>query len=177
MDDKTERTLLAALDTHPSDPGVRQVYGDWLEQHGYSQLAAFVRGSDDPSVVAESNLMWRAITSRARLVCDNQGCPGSWDRLESTDHCQVRGCRTCNECVVYCGSVNEALRAGEARLAAAFDLQDHAEIARAYDRRRAPWKYGTWNPPPAGRIMRRPVPPAKSPFEKAVEVLDDATGK
>src|SRR5262245_37439986 len=108
MDDTTERTLLAALDTHPSDPAVRQVYGDWLEQHGYARLAAFVRGSDDPGVVEDSNLMWRAITSRARVVCDNQGCPGSWDRLESTDHCQVRGCRTCNECAVYCGSVNEA---------------------------------------------------------------------
>lgn len=153
MADDDEPELLAQLERVPSDEATRMVYADWLEQHGHEVLAGFVRGHDDETVVSVSNLRWRAITSRAKLVCDRSPCPGTWDGLVTTEHARVRRCTECHRFAVYCGSKQEASRAGSSRLVAAFDPHQREAMAQVFDNRRHPWRHGTYNPPPPGTPM------------------------
>jgi uncharacterized protein (TIGR02996 family) len=168
MDETTEPTLLAAVQQRPSDDSARMVYADWLEQHGHDVLARFVRGTIEPAIAAISNVEWRAITSCDKLSCELPECPGTWNRLDLTARTRIRRCAKCLACAVYCKSPDEASKAGWSRLPAVLDPQDHEKIAKAFDRARYPWRYGTYNPPPPGS----PMPPRKEPFQEASEALD-----
>ena len=169
MDETTELTLLAAVQQAPGDDSARMVYADWLEQHGHDVLARFVRGTIEPEVAAISNVEWRAITSCDKLSCDRPDCPGTWNRLELTEKTRIRRCPTCTGCALYCKSHDEASKAGWARLSVVLDPENHERAAKAFDRARYPWRYGTYNPPPPGS----PLPPYKPPYQEALESLDE----
>lgn len=170
MADHHEPDLFAALAQHPGDESTRMVYADYLEQHGYTKLARFVRGELDPSVAGVSDLRWRAITSRAPVACDAADCPRTWDRLAVTEQARVRRCLKCDRFAVYAGHPGEASRAGnDRRLIAVFDVRERDALLKAFDRARHPWKYGTYNPPPPGTYDPPPKPP---PYHAAVDILE-----
>jgi len=110
--DPKERDLIAAL----ADDAARQVYADWLEQHGFGERAAFLRAelSPDPveqrdlavqALAPESDVLWRRAVSRARLLgCRQTGCPGRWD-LMAPGNDTSRTCGTCTRSVTYCATM------------------------------------------------------------------------
>ncbi len=110
--DAEERGLISAL----AEDADRQVYADWLEQHGFGERASFVRAelSSEPvaqrdiavhALAVESDVLWRRAVSRARLLGCRQrpDCPGRWDLMASRDDA-TRSCRTCNGVVTYCAT-------------------------------------------------------------------------
>ena len=169
MSDSDEPDLFAVLAQNPADESTRMVYADWLEEHGYEQLARFVRGDLHPGIVKVSDLRWRAITSRAPVQCERKDCPRTWDRLKPTNHARVRHCLKCDQFAVYCGHKREAASVGrDRRLLPVFDVRDREALVKDYDYGRHPWKYGTYNPPPPGT----PMPPPKPPLQAATDALD-----
>jgi uncharacterized protein (TIGR02996 family) len=115
-----EYGLLAAI-AEGHEPS-RKLYADWLERRGEPARAEFLRldsalhemRADDPrftrtylrlrEVAQKISVDWRSRVSRASIeACAPFGatCPAYWRALPA-DADDVRTCRTCNEKVYYC---------------------------------------------------------------------------
>jgi uncharacterized protein (TIGR02996 family) len=126
--DATEHTLLAALRVAPNDAGARMVYADWLEEHGATAKASFVRGTDDLELriaASSSDGAWRAITSCQNVRCKYPGCPARWSSYLPTDDERLRRCPHCDSMVRYCLDRHAANRATLRREVVVLDLANH----------------------------------------------------
>ena len=128
--DATEAALLRAIGD--GDDASRQVYGDWLEEHGHMSEAEFIRvqqtlvamAPEAPEFASRSQRLrdlarsldfrWRVRVARPaieRCVDAPQfdfRCPKDWGSLASTDREDVRYCNACEKRVYYCTNVPEA---------------------------------------------------------------------
>jgi len=128
--DATEAALLHAIGG--GDDASRQVYGDWLEEHGHMREAEFVRlqqtmvamapeapGFESSSqrlraLAAALDFRWRVRVARPAIEqCEDAPafdfrCPKDWGSLAPTDREDVRHCSACKKHVFYCSSVPEA---------------------------------------------------------------------
>ncbi|MBA3539224.1 MAG: FHA domain-containing protein [Deltaproteobacteria bacterium] len=134
--DPTEIALLAAIARAPADPAARLVYGDWLEQQGLAESAAFVR--HQPGFVFTRQFLygistdWRAITSCGVVhCCGRYPCAGRWEMLDVTSDPRVRTCSACTRDVAYCGEYSDIHRA--ARDKVPFKLDEKLDIAAALE--------------------------------------------
>lgn len=137
-EESAEHELVTALRRDPRDAETRQVYADWLEQHGFETRAKFLRiegGAADEAerevvlhaLAAETPLdrLWRAVTSRAPLECDAVNfayhCPKRWDALTPTRSDVVRHCSVCAKPVYFCATLDEVRARGARRECVAID--------------------------------------------------------
>jgi uncharacterized protein (TIGR02996 family) len=115
--DPAEEHLLAQIDA--GDPGSREVYADWLEEHDFGGDAAFVRAQDELAdrdvarkLAATVSYRWRLRVARAPIeACSPRfdfACPKQWVALAKTDRDDVRFCDACTKPVYFCSSVDEA---------------------------------------------------------------------
>lgn len=132
-----EAALLNELGEHPDDQTNRQVYADWLEEHGdlraeylrlQMKLSRCPRGSNERKAVqkrmrALSNKIDREWLLKIEQVpvenCDGVNseeggivfhyqCPKQWADLAVTENSKVRMCGECKKLVFFCHSVREA---------------------------------------------------------------------
>jgi len=134
--DKIEANLLRAIGE--GDLPSREVYADWLEEHGHASEAEFVRvqqviaamAPQDDGFVSYSvrlrelasrlDFRWRARVARpliercptgiprASNVTFEFQCPKEWSNLAPTDREDRRFCGACKRHVYYCRTVPEA---------------------------------------------------------------------
>ena len=130
--DRREAELLRAI--ADQDEPSREVYADWLEEHGYPREADFVRVQQALVAMAPTDLAFRAHSQRLSQLaeavdprwrlrvarpaienCDREDvprfsfkCPKEWGGLAATDDHGVKFCTACEKHVYYCGSVPEA---------------------------------------------------------------------
>ncbi len=123
----TELRLLAAIAQR--DEVSREVYADWLEEHGDHVRAEFLRvqdqitgmspedpmrelGADRLRVLAASiEIGWRYKVARPAIeLCASfeLECPKQWGALATTERSNVRYCGTCEKQVFYCATVAQA---------------------------------------------------------------------
>ena len=169
--DAKERDLMIAR-----DDATRQVYADWLEEHGFEGRASFLRaelaGTPEPAIAKPIDLLWRKTVSRARIVgCQQPACPGRWDLLRGDD--STRGCGECGRDITYCIAAQEIHDRGIRGLPAAVDARiPFAEASATFINARLgppmPMPPGnppvpTWNPPPPQPPIA-PTPPEIVPM-------------
>jgi len=130
--DRREAELLRQIAAR--EPASREIYADWLEEHGHGREAEFVRVQDamtglapeDPAFAARSERLgelakavdyrWRLRVARPAIEnCTRAAvprfdfkCPKEWGALEPTAKQGVRMCGACKQEVFYCASVPEA---------------------------------------------------------------------
>lgn len=130
--DRREAELLAQITAH--EPASREIYADWLEEHGHAGEAEFVRAQDavyamapeDPGFATRAARLrqiaktvdgrWRMRIARPAIEnCTREAvpkfdfkCPKEWGALEPTGKQGVRSCSACKQQVFYCASVPEA---------------------------------------------------------------------
>ena len=130
--DRREADLLRAISEN--DEASREVYADWLEEHGHGREAEFVRVQQALIALAPADGAFRAQTQRlsqlaeivdsrwrfrvARPAIENCAhedvprfsfkCPKEWGGLAATDKHDVKFCNACEKNVYYCTSVPEA---------------------------------------------------------------------
>jgi uncharacterized protein (TIGR02996 family) len=130
--DRREADLLRAI--NDNDEASREVYADWLEEHGHAREAELVRvqqaliglAPDDvafrPHTVRLSQLAeivdprWRLWVARPAIEnCTREDvprfsfkCPKEWGGLVATDKHDVKFCNACEKNVYHCTSVPEA---------------------------------------------------------------------
>jgi uncharacterized protein (TIGR02996 family) len=145
----TESLLVATLRERPADDAIREVYADWLEEHGFDLRARLLRAETeaarpdlDISVRVDTlapapDHPWRAIASRApieRCIQLQTPCPKRWSSLAPTADDRVRHCATCEQPVYYCASVDEARMHGRLFHCIAIDAAvARGEALAAYD--------------------------------------------
>jgi hypothetical protein len=89
---------------------MRMVYADWLEEHGQTVKAEFVRDGAHEPRHGKIDRSWRAIMSRTPIegcVSFRFKCPKQWSALATTDSPIVRHCSTCNKDVYFCQDAYE----------------------------------------------------------------------
>src|SRR5262245_32687722 len=70
----TERDhFLAAIRANPDDDGVRLVYADWLEEHGDSERAEFIRGQILLAGLDDEDPRWGALARRSDWLLARHG--------------------------------------------------------------------------------------------------------
>jgi uncharacterized protein (TIGR02996 family) len=130
--DRREAELLRAITER--DEASREVYADWLEEHGHPREADFVRTQQALVALTPDDVGFRPQTQRlsqlaeavdprwrlrvARPVIENCTredvprfsfkCPKEWGGLAATDKHDVKFCNACEKNVYYCTSVPEA---------------------------------------------------------------------
>ena len=125
--DPGERGLLAAI-AEGSEPS-RLKYADWLQRHGESARAEFLRvdcelaasNPNDPKferllerrhdLSSRISVDWRSRVSRAPIEgCSafDRPCPGRWAALSSAEADDVRPCGICHKDVYYCATIQLA---------------------------------------------------------------------
>lgn len=134
--DKVEAGLLRAI--AEGDLASREVYADWLEEHGHAHEAEFVRVQQALAAMAPEDaafepcsarlrelastldFRWRARVARpviercptgiprAPNVVFDFRCPKEWGNLAPTDREDRRFCGACKRNVHYCRTVPEA---------------------------------------------------------------------
>lgn len=162
--DEVERRLRETIRQAPKDAHARQVYADWLEQHGYETHATFLRldsvdatPMDALAAAAQPlDLAWRREMSRApvaRCVTFALACPLRWDEL-TPKSAAARHCGKCGKDVMFVETALEAQRfAREGHCIAIDPAVARGDIERAYD-------FATRPPPMMGVVApRRPPPP------------------
>jgi uncharacterized protein (TIGR02996 family) len=117
---EAERRLIEAIAS--GDPTARDVYADFLEEHGRPEFAEYLRIHDAiadgaqtpvqaaPRLIELSRTIparWRMTMSRATIRCDREGCPAEWGALRRTEFEHVRLCTACGESVQYCDTQAE----------------------------------------------------------------------
>ena len=151
-----ERELVGALRANPEDAATRQVYADWLEQHGFESRAQFLRNEQ----ASDDDVGWRAALSSAFVSCTKQGCTKTWRTMKPTAFDNVRTCEQCAKQVRYCGSLvevqNEARRDVELALDAALV---RADALRTLADQRAPRYLPLPANPPRPRSYLEGAPP------------------
>jgi uncharacterized protein (TIGR02996 family) len=153
-----ELDLIAALRADPADGSVREVYADWLDEHGRAGEAEFVRLQwlERKNAVTDTEAFssaWmshqpravllrlrdlsplleparRALVSRPTVMCPRTGCTTRWEQLRPADSDLRRSCETCRETVVLCSSIDDIQDRGRRRLPIAIDPCLIAERAR-----------------------------------------------
>jgi uncharacterized protein (TIGR02996 family) len=113
--DERERELVVAAGT---DADARSVYADWLEQHGFTERAAFVR---DENAGPPEQATWRALVSRAPVLGCETACPRRWDLLERLSFDNIRRCPICKRPVYYCASIEVVMVYARQRAVVAID--------------------------------------------------------
>ncbi|HSR96651.1 MAG TPA: FHA domain-containing protein [Kofleriaceae bacterium] len=143
--DATEAALLHAIGE--GDEPSRQVYGDWLEEHGHMREAEFIRlqqtlvamvpeapGFESSSqrlraLAAALDFRWRVRVARPAIEqCEDAPafdfrCPKDWGSLAPTGRDDIRHCSACKKQVYYCGSVPEARRVASSGACVALDVR------------------------------------------------------
>jgi uncharacterized protein (TIGR02996 family) len=130
--DRREAELLRAI--NDNDEASREVYADWLEEHGHGREAEFVRVQQALIALAPADIAFRPQAQRlsqlaetvdprwrlrvARPAIENCTrddvprfsfkCPKEWGGLAATDKHDVKFCTACDKNVYYCTSVPEA---------------------------------------------------------------------
>lgn len=128
--DATEAALLHAI--AEGDDASRQVYGDWLEEHGHLREAEFVglqqalvaMAPEAPAfesrtlrlraLAAALDYRWRVRVARPAIEqCDDAPafdfrCPKDWGSLAPTEREDVRHCNACKKQVYYCSNITDA---------------------------------------------------------------------
>jgi uncharacterized protein (TIGR02996 family) len=168
--DPQEAELLAVLRRNTGDDATRQVYADWLEQHGYQTRATFLRleasdGSDEAllrSTAEPADAGWRAAISNPPIsrcgVRFGFECTKRWDALARTADDAIRHCDGCDKPVYFCTTVAEAQRHGAVYECIAIDAAvERGEALAGYDRATMR-KVGLVMP-----YAPRPEPPAGAP--------------
>lgn len=118
---EAEQHLLAQIDA--GEPGSREVYADWLEEHDFGRDAAFLRAQDEHfdlgtsrdvtrKLAATVSYRWRIRVARSPIeACSPKfdfECPKQWAALAKTDRDDVRFCDACTKPVYFCASVDQA---------------------------------------------------------------------
>ena len=118
---QAEERLLAQIDA--GEPGSREVYADWLEEHDFGRDAAYIRAQDElvdrgigrdatRKLAATVSYRWRLRIARAPIeACSPRfdfECPKQWVALARTDRDDVRFCDACTKPVYFCANVDEA---------------------------------------------------------------------
>lgn len=129
-DDETERALFRALREH-ADDAAREVYADWLEQHGHADRAAYLRKRELIQLSTSIDVRWKAAVAAARVsrctsravtdALDGRGCHMTWDSLDRTADDRVRHCTRCAKPVHFCSTLEEAAAHGQRRECIAVD--------------------------------------------------------
>jgi uncharacterized protein (TIGR02996 family) len=141
---ESERAFLEAIERSPSDDEARQVYSDWLEEHGWPREAEFVRTQlalksmtpDAPgfhalaarmrSLAPAMSLEWRRTIARPPIEkCEIRFelvCPKSWDALTPTHVPNQRFCDGCKQAVHYAPTVAHAQQLALAGHCVAVDI-------------------------------------------------------
>lgn len=112
-DDDRGAALRAELFARPGERAIRQIYADWLEQHGEVAAAAWLRM--DPDVVGSDTSTQELrlgalavdvdpeLCARATLgpieACDRPACPRRWEALPASELALVRTCGVCARAV------------------------------------------------------------------------------
>jgi len=134
--DKVEAGLLRAIGE--GDLVSREVYADWLEEHGHASEAEFVRVQQALVAMAPEDAGWQASSARLRELastldfrwrarvarpaierCPTESprvpnvafdfrCPKEWGNLAPTEREDRRFCGACKQHVHYCRTVPEA---------------------------------------------------------------------
>jgi uncharacterized protein (TIGR02996 family) len=124
--DPVEARLLASIAT--GDDACREVYADWLDEHGDTQRAEFLRLQDRLAALATPDADFAQASARLRELASRididwrvrvgrhvvEGCtfdvrcPKRWSALAETDQRGIRFCNGCNERVYYCVTVEQA---------------------------------------------------------------------
>jgi uncharacterized protein (TIGR02996 family) len=171
--DPTELQLLDALRKLPDDVPTRMVYADWLEGHGETTRASFLReesaDADLVKLAPARDLAWRAAVSRPkvqRCLKLHFECPRRWDSLSPTGDPGVRHCSDCAKPVYFVTSIDEARDRGMRHECIAIDAAvARGEALGAYDSARMPFfddnrvTMGMYLPPPQPPPL--PPPPEK----------------
>ncbi|MBY0458079.1 MAG: TIGR02996 domain-containing protein, partial [Gemmataceae bacterium] len=158
-----DRAFLRAIVANPAEVTAWLAYVDWLDEHGESVRAEFVRlqarlaadvsPEDRYGILGELEDLrpaldadWVAIFERPYIEnCDERfafKCPRKWEQLTGTDDTNVRHCSACRRNVYYCHTIQEA--------------QDHARqgdcVAVSEDAERWPGDLKYPFGPPAERL-------------------------
>jgi uncharacterized protein (TIGR02996 family) len=130
--DRREADLLRAI--NENDEPSREVYADWLEEHGHPREADFVRAQQALVAVTPDDVAFRALTQRLSQLaeavdprwrlrvarpaienCEREDvprfsfkCPKEWGGLAATARHDIKFCTACEKNVYYCASVPEA---------------------------------------------------------------------
>jgi uncharacterized protein (TIGR02996 family) len=139
------------------DEGGRDVYADWLEQHGVADRARFLRAGEP---APPEDARWRALVSDARLEsCFDKACSKRWATLVRTTADNVRDCTRCTRQVHYCPSLatvqNEARRGVPIAIDAALA---GADVSRALVTMHVPTYVGPPGNPPHPRSYAEGAP-------------------
>jgi uncharacterized protein (TIGR02996 family) len=176
-----EAALVEALRADPADDATRQVYADWLEQHGFELRARFLRIECGAATEAEREValkalamstpidrLWRALASRAPLACDEVHfqfrCPKRWDSLAPTASDAIRHCGVCQKAVYFCTTLGEVRRRAAAQQCVAVDASlMRGEVSSILAELRHPTRVPI--SPPMGAVAHRPpsAPPPPAP--------------
>jgi uncharacterized protein (TIGR02996 family) len=180
-EDPHEAALLAALRANTDDSATREVYADWLEQHGYATRAGFLREEggehfeDSLRATADpGDAAWRAAISRPPIsrcgVRFGFECTKRWDALTRTADDQVRHCGACDKQVFFVTSIEEAELRGEDHQCIAIDAAiARGEALATWDRASRPERYirmGMVAPRLPGEEAPVPAPPPPPPPAK-----------
>lgn len=130
-----EHALLDRVIDEPYDRDARDIYADWLEEHGETQRAEFLRATDPATRrlhVDAIGSRWRALVTHqpiarcARLY--RQGCAIPWEQMEPTEQDFMRRCKTCERHVYYLDALD--IVASHAGDCVTFDLALDETIAK-----------------------------------------------
>lgn len=110
-----EDAMLARIAAAPYDEEARQIYGDWLAEHGYASEAEAIAleraGKAHRTEAAATHHAWRALVMRPPVEnCKELRCPRSWGALAMTSDDAVRVCGTCTHDVHFALSEASANR-------------------------------------------------------------------
>jgi len=159
--DRREAELLRAIGDR--DEASREIYADWLEEHGHAHEAELVRVQQllvamQPEAVGFRertqrlselgelvDARWRLRVARPAIEnCDNLDvprfsfkCPKEWGGLEPTAKADVKFCGACRKQVYYCTSVPEARDRAARSECVALDMRAMrwpADLAQPYGR-------------------------------------------
>jgi uncharacterized protein (TIGR02996 family) len=125
-----DRTFIRAILANPAELTAWLVYADWLDEHGNTAHAEFLRlmarhgelvNTDREWYVAEDRLQelratldpnWVAVFDRPKIEnCDTAfkvRCPKRWENLKVLDEPAVRYCSFCEKNVYYCHTLEDA---------------------------------------------------------------------
>lgn len=151
----TERELIASL----GDTAARDVYADWLEQHGFDARAKFLR-DESREHAPPDDAGWRAqVSNPAIATCVRPACP-CWGAMTTTTLDNIRTCTACPQPVRYCATLAEVQNTAARNMQVAADaaLAD-ADVTRMIAILRIPQYMPLPANPPEPRSYMEGAPP------------------